>query len=408
MHSEPNVRAPRTNRVKVPRTTGIYRRTTTKGETRYEYAYVDGSGRQRWGTTATLREAKRRREALRVKVANGEVIPSSKKTFAELAEEWYEAKVTSGRRPLRRRSAVYYRSALDLVLLPRFGRLRLAAIDAEAIARLTRDLEREGLHAIHEERPLRPLGASSIANYLKPLKGVLALAVRRRLIATNPFEVLTDDDRPAVEERSPAHEWSPEEVSALLRASERLAARRDARYDYSPLLRLAATLGLRIGEILGLKWIDLDKDVDGGEGVLHVRRQWLRTGEYGPPKTKAGTRDIPLPSGIRDELIALRLRSPWSQDDAPICSSLNGTPLGHRNVTRRGFEPARDLAGLPSSLRFHDLRHATASRLINAGLDPVAVAAVLGHEDATTTLKVYARQFDWRRTSAAVREALAT
>jgi hypothetical protein len=54
----------------------------------------------------------------------------------------------------------------------------------------------------------------------------------------------------------------------------------------------------------------------------------------------------------------------------------------------RGFEPARDLAGLPSSLTLHDLRHAAASRLIRAGLDVVAVASVLGHEDANTTLRI--------------------
>jgi integrase len=55
---------------------------------------------------------------------------------------------------------------------------------------------------------------------------------------------------------------------------------------------------------------------------------------------------------------------------------------------------ARDLAGLPASLTFHDLRHA-ASRLIDAGLDPVTVAAVLGHDDPTVTLRIYAHKFKW-------------
>ncbi|MBA3844183.1 MAG: tyrosine-type recombinase/integrase [Actinobacteria bacterium] len=87
--------------------------------------------------------------------------------------------------------------------------------------------------------------------------------------------------------------------------------------------------------------------------------------------------------------------------------SLSGTPLGHRNVSRRGFEPARDLAGLPSSLTFHDLRHAAASRLIGARLDPVTVATVLGHEDPTVTLRVYAHLWDRERTDEAVRLAFA-
>src|SRR4051812_37289068 len=70
----------------------------------------------------------------------------------------------------------------------------------------------------------------------------------------------------------------------------------------------------------------------------------------------------------KDELVALRLRSSHSSDDAPTFASNRGTPLLHRNVPRCGFEPARDLAGLLASLTFHDLRHATASRLSRAGL----------------------------------------
>jgi integrase len=70
--------------------------------------------------------------------------------------------------------------------------------------------------------------------------------------------------------------------------------------------------------------------------------------------------------------------------------------------------PARDLAGLPGSLTFHDLRHAAASRLIGARLDPVTVAAVLGHEDPTVTLRVYAHLWDRERTDDAVRIALSS
>lgn len=75
-------------------------------------------------------------------------------------------------------------------------------------------------------------------------------------------------------------------------------------------------------------------------------------------------------------------------------------------MSRRGFETARDEAGLPSFLTFHDLRHAAASRLIAAGLSPVTVAAVLGHEDPTTTMRVYAHMFDRQRTDESVRKAL--
>ena len=103
-----------------------------------------------------------------------------------------------------------------------------------------------------------------------------------------------------------------------------------------------------------------------------------------------------LPPELRDELIALRLRSPHSHDEHPIFASRNGTPLGHRNVTRRGFEPAAKEAKL-EGVSMHSLRHAAASRLIRGGLDPVTVAHVLGHENATVTLKIYAHLFNRER-----------
>jgi integrase len=118
-------------------------------------------------------------------------------------------------------------------------------------------------------------------------------------------------------------------------------------------------------------------------------------------------RRIALPRSVRDELILLRLASGFSGDDHPMFASRTGRPLEHRGVSQRGFNAARDEAGLPSSLTFHDLRHAAASRLIAAGLDPVTVAAVLGHEDPNVTLRVYAHLYDRRRSDEAVRSALA-
>jgi integrase len=157
--------------------------------------------------------------------------------------------------------------------------------------------------------------------------------------------VLTADDRPGREERSAPNEWTDEEVEALLAASARLAARPVERYDYSPLLRLTATLGLRLGEALGLQWGDFEAD----ESVLHVRRQWLASGEDGPPKTAAGVRRIALPRSVRDELILLRLASAFSGDGDPVFASRTGRALDHRGVSQGGFNAARDEAGLPRS-----------------------------------------------------------
>ena len=378
---------------------GVYKRVTADG-IKYEFCFPDENGKTRWSTTRTLKEARDGRAAKIAAVARGErAVAPTKLTFGEFAESWFETKKTK----LAPRTARAYRSSLDLVLIPRFGKWKLGAIDADAIAKLTRDLEREGLHAIDPARPVRPLGRSSCDNYLKPLCGVLGHAVRRAKIAANPFSVLTVDDRAAEGEHEPAHEWCDADVDALLAASAKLAANAESRYDYTPLLRVTARLGLRLGEATGLQWRDFDKE----GGCLTVARQWTREDGYVQPKTRAGTRRIPLPADLRDDLIALRLQSGYSLDEHPIFASREGGPLQHRNVTRRGFERARDEAKLPKQLSFHDLRHAAASRMIAAGLSPVVVAEILGHEDATVTLKVYSHLYDRQRTDDAVRVALA-
>lgn len=376
---------------------GIYYRRRTGGSKTY---IVHANGR--FVSFATQKEAVAYQADLRSKKARGErFIINDRTTFAEFAEQWLEMKRNSGKRPLRPRTAKEYQNALDLVLLPRFGKQLLRTIDAEAIAQLIRDLEREGLRAIDPKRRKRPLLRATIENYIKPLQGTLKLAVRRGLIPHNPFTHLTDDDRPAAGTKKEAHVWSDEELEALLAASERLALKPTSNYDYTPLLRLTGRLGLRLGEVLGLQWEDFDKEA----GALHVRRQWLVSGEYGPPKTAAGIRSIPLPDDLRRDLIDLRLASKHSQDGEPIFASREGTPLQHRNVARRGFERAAKEANI-EGVTFHDLRHAAASRLIANGLDPVTVAAVLGHGDPNITLKVYAHLFNRDERDEAVRQAL--
>ncbi len=394
--SKPSLAANPHKRYRSKRHPGIYYRERANGTRNYSVYFQGGFV----AAGATEHAALAKQAELRRRKARGEkVVVNDRTTFAELAEQWFD-----GKTKLRPRTRADYRASLDLVLIPRFGRSRLGAIDAEAIAALTRDLEREGLHCVDAKRPVRPLGHAAISNYLKPLQGTINLAVRRRLIGENAFSHLLPEDRPTKPADPPKpHDWSTIEISALIAAAEQLASKSESRYDYTPLLRLTARLGLRLGEVLGLQWHDFDRQ----EGVLYIHRQWLKTSQYGPTKTKAGNRRIALPDDLRRELIDLQLASKHSQHDDPIFASTNGTPLGHRNTTHRGFQPARDLAGLPASLTFHDLRHAAASRLIAAGIDPVTVAAILGHEDPHVTLKIYGHLFDRNKRDKAIRAALA-
>jgi integrase len=397
MQDQPNLSPYKRFKTSTP---GLTYRLRADGRSKTWYASAGDGRHVRCGTRdealemlERLRGAKRRGERVAV---------NDRTTFAELAEQWLESKKASGRRPLRRSTSDRYRRALDLVLIPRFGKWRVSAIDAEAIAQLVRDLERDGLHTLDRSRTKKPLGESSILNYLKPLQGTLKLAVRRRLISASPFEHLTDDDRPLSAEKEQPHEWTQKELAALLAASETIARRPTSKYDYTPLLRLTERLGLRLGEVLGLQWNDFNYN----EATLRVERQWTRFGEYGPTKTRAGVRTLYLPDDLREMLRGLWVEAaPYEHDEDPIFASRAGTPLGHRNVTRRGYEPAAKLAGL-EDVSFHDLRHAAASRLIAARLDDELIADQLGHEDSTITRRVYAHVYDRAKKADAVREAL--
>jgi integrase len=101
----------------------------------------------------------------------------------------------------------------------------------------------------------------------------------------------------------------------------------------------------------------------------------------------------------------LKLRSDQSADADPVFASKEGTPLGHRNVSRRGFEPVVAKAGI-EKVTFHDMRHAFASRMIARGIEPVTLAKLMGHEDIRETLNTYADLWDRVRTDEAVRQAM--
>ncbi len=344
------------------------------------------------GVDGGEQDALAKQAELRGKAARGErPVAPSRLTFGEVAEQWLASK-----RHLRPWTRKNYRAALDLVLIPRFGQMRLTAITPEHIAKLIRELEREGPSG-------RPLSSSMIDGYLRPLNGTMTFAIRRGLITVNPCSLLTSDDRPCRRERRQDHVWSDEEIETLIEAAGGLARKPASRYDYTPLLRTALFTGLRLGELLGLQW----QDIDLHEGVLHVRRQFTRLGEYAAPKTKAAIRRIPLSEEMTRELAALKLRSRYSADDDPVFAARNGKPLKHRNATRRGFEAAAETAGI-EGVTFHSMRHAFASRMIDRGISSTVLAALMGHESSTITEKRYVHLFDRQRTDEAVRQAMAS
>lgn len=186
-----------------------------------------------------------------------------------------------------------------------------------------------------------------------------------------------------------------EEILPLDRDQVRalLAATREDRLE--ALYVVAIHCGLRQGELLGLKWEDLDLDA----GTLQVRRT-LSSAKEGPrfsaPKTAKGRRSVRLtPTALE----ALKRHSARQADEMTkadtlykdhglVFASMVGTPLSRHNLTR-AFKAALRRAGLPQTFRFHDLRHTCATLLLGRGHHAKFVQELLGHATIAVTLDTY-------------------
>jgi integrase len=356
-------------------TKGLYFRELVNG-TRTYWGYVPQRGRVKLAAT-TPRNAQAEYRALRSDVEKGAVklAPASLK-LQDVCVQWLEVK--NGRLALGTRRD--YEAALTNEIYPALGTRKIRDLDVDDIAKWIRKLEARGL------------STSTIENYSKPLRGALAFAVRRGYVASNPMDALTVDDRPVKRVRDKAREWTPQEIQDLFwaaRAWHKEAAGSTA--DYEPLLRVAVFSGLRLGEILGLQW----QDVDLEHGAINVARQWTRHEQYTGTKTKAGHRRVP----VRPELVALlkgMKESAFSRGLAKpedlVFPNRNGDPKRHR-VVQRAYDSIATKAGLEGT-SFHDLRHAYASIAISAGADVVFLSRVLGHARPSVTLDIYSHAYD--------------
>jgi integrase len=199
--------------------------------------------------------------------------------------------------------------------------------------------------------------------------------------------------------------WTIEELRAFLDAA------RDHQ-DFA-LYRTAAQTGMRRGELLGLRWRDLDLDA----GIVSVRQQWSRQDKrlrFGPPKTKTGLRSIDLDPGTvqvlrqdreAQELKRLTVGRSYGNDLDLVFPGPQGAPQDPDVVYRRFAWLLRRLArrlDIPR-MRFHDRRHTHATLLLDDGLDAKYVSHRLGHDSVQTTLELYAHVSSKRRRDAALR-----
>jgi integrase len=158
---------------------------------------------------------------------------------------------------------------------------------------------------------------------------------------------------------------------------------------------LAVTVGLRQGELLGLKWQDVDLDA----GRLQVRRSIARVNGHGwleqEPKSASSRRSVALtPLAVaalqrhRQRQLERRLKALAWEDNGFVFANEVGRPMTPQNLTKRSFHPLLERAGLPR-MRFHDLRHTAATLLLAQGVHPKIVQEMLGHASISLTLDTY-------------------
>jgi integrase len=334
-----------------------FRAEITVGGVRHR-AYFD----TRRETTAWLAE-------IRLKAERGLLVEPSKVTLEEYLRHWLEHVVRHTVRPW---TFAGYESKVRVHIIPALGQVRLQA------------LRPPDLEAFYSRKLAAGLSRRTVEYLHAILHRALGHAERQGLIPFNP----ADRVRPPRPARTPGRlgVLSPEQARRFLEAARQ--------YEYGPLFVLAVTTGMRLGELLGLKWQDIDFEA----GAVHVRRALYRVrGEWveGEPKSAAGKRKITLPAlavaVLKEHRVAqlearLKAGAAW-EETGLVFTTATGRPIHPRNVNR-ALESVLKRAGLPR-IRFHDLRHSHATLLLMLGENPRVVQERLGHSQITLTLQTY-------------------
>jgi integrase len=295
--------------------------------------------------------------------------------FAEYAVVWLE----SIRGLVGPRTLEAYGARLERYVLPLLGERRLDDIVLDDVLALISDMRARGY------------SGATIRATLTPVSRLFARALRQGLVAVNPVGQLDRSERPRVS-RPERPVLNRAQIGSLLNA---------ATPRYRTLLATAILSGARQGELLGLRW----KDVDFAQGVIHVRRALNRQGQDAPPKTPNAIRDVILIPALAELLSQHHERSCFGEPDDFVFATSVGTPFHWANISRRALKPALKKAGI-EPLRWHDLRHCFASLLIAGGANITFVSRQLGHSRSDITLSVYGHLIDREEQARRMREVL--
>jgi integrase len=305
----------------------------------------------------TKPEADRFANSVEHRKTTGEYVDpaSGRIDFEAWARRWLATTVG-----LRQSTRVRDEEYLERYLLPTFGPTHLADIDYLSVSHWVASLTARGL------------APATVDKAYQILAKIMRTAVQARRIAASPCQGV---ELPRVE-RVEMRFLSPDEVATLADAMDR---------RYSAAVLLGAYGGLRAGELFGLRANRVDlmrRTVDVAEIVTEVRGSLV----FGPPKTRAGRRRVPIPALVA-EALGEHLGGGGPRDRWVFPAPDGGT-VRLASWRRRFWLPATHAAAL-DGLRIHDLRHTAVSLWLAAGADPVVVARRAGHSSTVTVMDRY-------------------
>jgi len=357
--------------------------------TSYRGAYVGPDGKRRYVSGRTKEEARRALREARANSGQGLLFDADNLKVGEYLDRWLSDSVSD---TVKATTFERYEQITRLHLKPALGRVKLKALTPAHV----RGLYREKLAAGSSARTVRYIHTT--------LHKALKQAVMDGLIPRNATEAV----KPPQPTREEMHPLTPEQAKLFLQVAHEAGDRLEALYV------LAIHTGLRQGELLGLKWDDVNFD----DGSLQVRRTLTITKNgfvFASPKTTGSRRSVKLTqraiealrSHLERQLAEIdKVGSLWSENGLMFASE-TGEPLDRRTVTNMKFKPLLKRAGLPP-VRFHDLRHTCATLLLTRNVNPKIVSEMLGHSTIAITLDTYSHVLPNMRdqAAAAMEEAL--
>ena len=304
-------------------------------------------------------------------------------TVGQWMDVWFEYYAKVKVRPSSHKT---YQGYIKNHIKPNIGSIPLTKLTTLDLQKMYQKLLTGGrVDRLEAQNQPKGLSAKTVRNLNQIISSAMQLAIDQRLISRNPTDGCA---LPRVEHQE-MKTLTAEQLTAFF-----IEAKNSGVYE---MYYIELATGLRRGELLGLKW----EDVDFQNGVIYIQRQIGRIdGEVreAPLKTKNAYRNISIGSDAVDILKQQRKKHPNSEYVFP---SSNGGPIAPDSVLHM-LHRVLDRAGLPH-IRFHDLRHTFATLALQNGVDIKTVSGMLGHFSAGFTLDIYAHV-----TTAAQREAAET